>query len=110
MSELFPEIMPYQTHQLQVSGNHQLYIEEIGNPQGLPVVFLHGGPGGGCAPSHRRLFDPVKYRLILFDQRGAGKSTPYASLEQNTTWDLVSDMDCIRRHLNIRQWLVFGGS
>lgn len=87
-----------------------MYYEESGNPKGFPAVFVHGGPGGGTQPEHRRYFDPKYYRIILFDQRGCGKSTPNASLEDNTTWDLVRDMELLREHLNIEKWLVFGGS
>lgn len=106
----FPPIEPYKTHRLKVSKIHELNIEEVGNPKGKPVVFVHGGPGGGISPDHRRYFDPAHYRIILFDQRGCGKSTPYAALEENTTWDLVADMEKIRQHLGIQQWIVFGGS
>jgi proline iminopeptidase len=93
-----------------VSDIHEIHYEESGNPKGKPVVFLHGGPGGACEPNMRRFFHPEKYRVIMFDQRGCGKSTPYASLEQNTTWDLVSDIEKLRNHLGIKSWLVFGGS
>lgn len=110
MTELFPDIRPYAIHSLMVGGGHTLYVEECGNPTGLPVVFLHGGPGGGCAPWHRRFFDPERYRIVLFDQRGCGRSTPHASLEANTTWDLVADMERIREMLDIERWAVFGGS
>lgn len=110
MRTLFPTIEPYKTYHLQVSDGHSLYVEEAGNPDGLPVVFLHGGPGGGISDKHRCLFDPAAYRIILFDQRGAGKSLPHASLEANTTWDLVSDIETLRRHVNVDRWLVFGGS
>ena len=110
MYTLFPEIEPYNVFHLPVTDLHTLYMEECGNPQGIPVVFLHGGPGGGCSENHRRLFDPAHYRIILFDQRGAGRSMPHASLIENTTWDLVADMEKIRTHLGIEQWLVFGGS
>ena len=110
MAELFPDIRPYATHQLAVGGGHTLYVEESGNPEGLPVVFLHGGPGGGCAPWHRCFFDPERYRIVLFDQRGCGRSTPHASIEANTTWDLVADMERIRDTLGIERWVVFGGS
>ena len=85
-------------------------MEQCGNPAGIPIVFLHGGPGGGTSPTQRRFFDPEKFRIILFDQRGCGNSTPHASLETNTTWDLVEDIETIRRHLNIEKWAVFGGS
>lgn len=112
---LFPEIEPYNTFFLKVDDIHELYIEEVGNPNGQPVVFLHGGPGGGISKNHRRLFDPAHYRIILFDQRGAGLSRPNAAedlraLENNTTWDLVADLEKIRLHLNINRWVVFGGS
>lgn len=107
---LFPEIQPYNTFRFKVSPSHELYVEEVGNPQGQPVVFLHGGPGAGINPKHRRFFDPSHYRIILFDQRGAGRSTPHASLENNTTWDLVADIEKIRGHLKIEKWMVFGGS
>lgn len=110
MSDLYPRIVPYVTHHLQVGDVHSLYIEESGNPHGLPVVFLHGGPGTGCAPYHRQYFDPEIYRIVLFDQRGCGKSTPHASLEANSTWDLVADIELIREHLQIDRWVVFGGS
>lgn len=110
MKTLYPPIAPYNTFMLPVSGGHRLYVEECGNPDGLPVVFLHGGPGGGISETHRRLFDPAIYRIVLFDQRGCGRSEPFASLENNTTWDLVSDIETLRKHLNITQWLAFGGS
>jgi proline iminopeptidase len=110
MRTLFPETEPYHHFYLPVTGGHTLYVEEAGNPNGKPFLFLHGGPGGGISANHRRLFDPSHYRIILFDQRGAGKSRPHASLENNTTWDLVTDIETIRMHLNIDQWLVFGGS
>jgi proline iminopeptidase len=106
----YPEIEPYRTGRLPVTAGHELYFEEVGNPKGVPVVFIHGGPGGGTEPSHRRYFDPKHYRVILFDQRGCGKSTPYAELKDNTTWDLVADMEKLRVHLNIDQWICFGGS
>lgn len=110
MRTLYEPIEPYRTFYLPVSGGHSLYVEEVGNPQGQPALFLHGGPGGGISPNHRRLFDPAHYRIILFDQRGSGKSKPHASLENNTTWDLVKDLETLRKHLDISQWLVFGGS
>ena len=110
MKNIFNSIQPYVTHHLQVDDLHTLYIEECGNPAGLPVVFLHGGPGAGCSPLHRRYFDPDKYRIILFDQRGCGKSTPHACLENNTSQHLVADIESIRKHLKITQWVVFGGS
>jgi proline iminopeptidase len=107
---LYPEIQPYRTGRLKVAGPHELYYEESGNPQGKPVVFLHGGPGGGTEAKMRRYFDPARYRIILFDQRGCGKSTPFASLEQNTTWDLVSDIEALRQECRVERWQVFGGS
>ena len=110
MQQLFPSIEPYQTHSLSVADGHRLYIEECGQSDGLPVVFLHGGPGAGCESYHRRFFDPAVYRIILFDQRGCGRSTPHASLQGNTTAALVADMEAIRTLLGIDQWVVFGGS
>ncbi|HEY0230728.1 MAG TPA: prolyl aminopeptidase [Dokdonella sp.] len=110
MRELYPEIEPYRTHRLAVGDLHELYIEECGNPDGLPVVFLHGGPGAGVSTYHRRFFDPARYRIVLFDQRGAGKSTPHAELEDNTTWHLVADIEAIRVHCGVERWVVFGGS
>ena len=110
VSWLYPPIEPYRTGRLRVSDVHDLSFEESGNPKGKPVVFLHGGPGGGSDPKARRFFHPDKYRIMLFDQRGCGKSTPYASLEENTTWDLVSDIEKLREHLEIARWQVFGGS
>ena len=107
---LFPEIEPYQTGFLKVSDLHKVYYELVGNPQGIPVVFLHGGPGGGIAKNYRRYFDPKHYRVVLFDQRGCGQSTPHAELKENTTWTLVSDIEALREHLGIEKWLVFGGS
>ena len=107
---LYPEIEPYDSGKLRVSELHEIYYEQCGNPRGKPVVFLHGGPGGGIEPRHRRFFDPDAYRIILFDQRGCGRSTPYASLVDNTTWDLVADIEALRRHLKVERWQVFGGS
>jgi proline iminopeptidase len=107
---LYPAIRPFRTGFLQVSPLHRLYFEESGNPAGKPVVFLHGGPGGGVAPAMRRFFDPKVYRIVLFDQRGCGKSTPHASLIDNTTWHLVADIEQLRKHLGIERWQVFGGS
>ncbi|MGH8399666.1 MAG: prolyl aminopeptidase, partial [Gammaproteobacteria bacterium] len=110
MNDLYPPLEPYATHSLAVDPPHVLYVEECGNPQGLPVVFVHGGPGGGCSPDNRRFFDPARYRIILFDQRGCGRSRPHAELEGNTTQALVADMEQIRETLGIERWLVFGGS
>ena len=110
MHILYPDLEPYVQHTLAVEPPHTLHIEECGNPSGIPVVFIHGGPGAGCEAYHRRFFDPQRYRIILFDQRGCGRSTPHASLENNTTQALVSDMEAIREHLKIEQWLLFGGS
>jgi proline iminopeptidase len=107
---LYSDIEPYRTGRLKVSGVHELYFEESGNPNGKAVVFLHGGPGGGTEPKHRRYFDPTSYRIVLFDQRGCGRSTPFASLEDNTTWDVVRDIEALREHLGIDRWMVFGGS
>lgn len=109
-SMLFPDIEPYNSFRFSVSSLHEIYIEEVGNPEGKPVLFVHGGPGGGITEKHRRYFDPEAYRIILFDQRGSGQSTPYASLEENTTWDLVSDMETIRKTLSVDRWMLFGGS
>jgi proline iminopeptidase len=107
---LFPAILPGYTFHLDVGDGHELYVEECGNPRGMPVVFLHGGPGGSCEHVHRRYFDPEHYRIILFDQRGCGKSRPHASLDNNTSQDLVADLEKIRERLNIDKWVVFGGS
>jgi len=106
----YPEIEPYRSGMLPVSAVHSIYYEESGNPHGKPVVFVHGGPGGGTEPKQRRFFDPAAYRIVLFDQRGCGKSTPHASLDENTTWHLVADMELLREHLGIERWQVFGGS
>lgn len=106
----YPPIEPYRTQRLRVSALHEIYVEESGNPNGVPVVFVHGGPGGGCEAWHRQFFDPRRYRIVLFDQRGCGRSMPYAELRENTTWDLVDDMDTIRKALGIDRWVVFGGS
>lgn len=110
MRTLYPEIEPYDRGMLDVGDGHRVYWELCGNPNGKPVVFLHGGPGAGCSPVHRRLFDPEKYRILLFDQRGCGRSTPYASLEANTTWHLVADIERLREMLGVGKWMVFGGS
>ncbi len=110
MRTLYPEIEPFDTGTLRVDDRHTLYYEQSGNPKGRPVVLLHGGPGGGSNPKMRRFHDPAKYRIVLFDQRGAGRSTPYADLVDNTTWDLVADIEKLREHLGIDRWQVFGGS
>jgi proline iminopeptidase len=110
MRELYPPIEPYDAGRLQVSPVHNVYYEQCGNPAGQPVVFLHGGPGGGIVSDYRRYFDPAAYRVVLFDQRGSGQSTPHAELEGNTTWDLVEDIEKIRGQLGIDAWHVFGGS
>ena len=107
---LYPETEPYDSGHIRVSDVHQLYYEQCGNPNGKPVVFLHGGPGAGLIPDYRRFFDPDAYHVILFEQRGAGRSTPHASLDDNTTWHLVQDIETIREQFGIEQWLVFGGS
>jgi proline iminopeptidase len=108
--DFYPAIKPYNSGFLRVSPVHEIYYEESGNPKGKPVVFLHGGPGGGTDPKMRRFFNPKHYRIVLFDQRGCGKSRPSASLVDNTTWHLVSDIEAVRRHLEIERWQVFGGS
>lgn len=106
----YPEIEPFETGRLHVSDIHEIYYEQVGNPKGSPILFIHGGPGGGVSPDQRRYFDPAHYRIILFDQRGCGKSTPHADLRQNTTWDLVSDIERLREHLGVKSWILFGGS
>lgn len=110
MMTLYPEIKAYAKHRLPVQSPHELYIEESGDPDGIPVLFVHGGPGGGCDKRSRRFFDPERYRIILYDQRGAGQSTPHAELEHNNTQALIADMEAIRTLLGIEQWLLFGGS
>ncbi|MBX2987697.1 MAG: prolyl aminopeptidase [Bdellovibrionaceae bacterium] len=110
MRDFYPAIEPLRTLRLKVSDLHELHVEEVGNPRGQPVVFLHGGPGGGISADHRRYFDPGHYRIILFDQRGSGQSTPGAELRENTTWDLVKDIETIRAHFGVERWHVFGGS
>lgn len=107
---LYPALEANRTGFLKVSPLHELYYEESGNPNGQPIVFLHGGPGSGTEPNQRRFFDPSHYRIVLFDQRGAGRSRPHASLEDNTTWHLVADIEALREHLGIDRWVVFGGS
>jgi proline iminopeptidase len=110
LRKFYPEIEPRVRGRLQVSPLHEIYYEECGNPQGRPVVVLHGGPGGGISPFLRRLHNPTAYRIILFDQRGCGQSTPHAELRDNTTWDLVADMEKLRKHLEVERWQVLGGS
>ncbi|MEL6301326.1 MAG: prolyl aminopeptidase [Pseudomonadota bacterium] len=108
--DLYPPIEPFHTAYLEVSDGHRLYYEQSGNPHGKPVVVLHGGPGGGSSPAMRRFFNPDVYRIVIFDQRGSGKSTPHASLDHNTTQDLINDIEILRESLRIRRWQVFGGS
>jgi len=108
--DLYPAIEPYQSEMLRVSPLHTLYVEQCGNPRGRPALALHGGPGGGISPEMRRFFDPKRYRVVLMDQRGCGRSTPHAELRDNTTWDLVADIERVREKLGIDKWLVFGGS
>jgi proline iminopeptidase len=110
MKTIYDPIEPFDRGWLPVSPIHTLYYEQCGNPEGQPVVLLHGGPGGGIVPDYRRYFDPEAYRIVLFDQRGAGQSTPHANLEDNTTWHLVADIERLREHLGIESWMVFGGS
>ncbi|MGH8634364.1 MAG: alpha/beta fold hydrolase, partial [Burkholderiales bacterium] len=109
-AELYPEIEPYSAGTLKLDGVHAMYWEQSGNPEGAPVLFLHGGPGAGASPAHRRFFDPAHYRIVIFDQRGAGRSTPLGELRDNTTLHLVADIERLRTHLGIERWLVFGGS
>lgn len=109
-TSLYPPLDPYEIGWLPVSTLHTLYWEQCGNPNGIPVLFLHGGPGGGCSPRHRRFFDPAVYRIVLFDQRGAGKSVPAGECHDNTTQRLVEDIEVLREMLGIQRWLVFGGS
>ena len=108
--DLYPPIDPFDQRVLDVGDGHTVYVEQCGNPAGIPVVVLHGGPGGGCSPAMRRFFDPKLYRVVLFDQRGCGRSRPNASVEANTTWHLVADIELIRKTLGIDRWMVFGGS
>ncbi|WP_027328372.1 prolyl aminopeptidase [Marinimicrobium agarilyticum] len=110
MLTYYPEIKPFQRHQVPVGGGHELYVDESGSPDGIPILFVHGGPGAGCGKYDRRYFDPDSYRIILFDQRGSGRSTPHASLEQNNTQALVEDMEVIRQYLGVEKWALFGGS
>ena len=107
---LYPPIDPFDQRMMDVGQGHRIYVEQCGNPNGVPVVVLHGGPGGGCSPAMRRYFDPDIYHIILFDQRGCGRSRPHASVENNTTWHLVDDIEAIRASLDIDSWIVFGGS
>jgi proline iminopeptidase len=107
---LYPHVEPFDARMLDVGDGHTVYMEQCGRPDGLPVVVLHGGPGGGCSPAMRRYFDPEVFRIVLFDQRGCGRSRPHASVEANTTWHLVADIEAIRQTLNIDKWVVFGGS
>ncbi|PVA10739.1 prolyl aminopeptidase [Pelagivirga sediminicola] len=107
---LYPPVEPFDRQMLSVGDGHEIYVEQSGNPEGEPVVVFHGGPGGGCSPAMRRYFDPAAYRIILFDQRGCGRSKPHASVEANTTWHLVDDIELIRRSFGIERWIVFGGS
>ena len=109
-TELYPPLEPYRASRLALDRIHTMYWEESGNPHGVPVVFLHGGPGAGSAPNHRRFFDPARYRIVIFDQRGAGRSTPLGEVRENTTPLLISDIERLRQHLGIGKWVVFGGS
>jgi proline iminopeptidase len=108
--DLFPAIEPFASESLAVSARHVIHVEQCGNPRGRPVIALHGGPGGGSSPEMRRFFDPQLYRVVIIDQRGCGRSVPHAELEQNTTWDLVADIERVRESLGVARWLVFGGS
>jgi proline iminopeptidase len=110
MMILYPDIKPYREQRFDTGSHHVLHVEESGNKEGIPILFLHGGPGSACEPFHRRFFDPEKYRIILFDQRGCGRSTPHANVENNTTQDLIEDMERIRKELDIESWVLFGGS
>ena len=110
VTSLYPPLEPFSQQMLDVGDGHKIYVEECGNPLGLPVVVLHGGPGGGCSPAMRRYFDPDVFRIVLFDQRGCGRSRPHASVTDNTTWHLVADIEAIRTRLDIEKWVVFGGS
>ena len=108
--DLFPRIEPFEQGELDLDATHTMYWEQSGNPEGAPVVFLHGGPGAGAGPAHRRFFDPRHYRIIVYDQRGAGRSRPYAEVGDNSTQHLIADIERLRRHLGVERWLVFGGS
>ncbi|WP_281857262.1 prolyl aminopeptidase [Litoreibacter halocynthiae] len=110
VAHLYPPIDPFDQQMLDVGDGHRIYVEQCGNPEGIPVVVLHGGPGGGCSPAMRRYFDPTTYRIVLFDQRGCGRSRPHASVENNTTWHLIRDIELIRARFGIDKWIVFGGS
>jgi proline iminopeptidase len=110
MNTLYPEITPFHSFFLTTTSNHRVYVEQSGNPAGIPVIFLHGGPCSGTKPDHRRFFNPERYQIILMDQRGCGLSTPFGELQHNTTQDLIADMEQIRQQLGIQQWLLFGGS
>jgi proline iminopeptidase len=110
LKQLYPPIEPFESGMLDAGDGHQVYWERCGNPEGKPAVFLHGGPGGGCSPEHRRVFDPEKYCVLFFDQRGCGRSTPHASLDANSTWHLVDDIEKLRVLVGVDRWLVFGGS
>lgn len=110
MRQLYPPFKPYEEGELKVSDLHTIHYEQSGNPDGKPVVILHGGPGGGSSPVYRQYFNPERWRIVMFDQRGCGRSTPYAELRENNTWNSVADIEQLREHLNIQQWLVFGGS
>jgi len=109
-NHLYPPIDPFDQQMMETGDGHSIYVEQCGNPEGIPVVVLHGGPGGGCSPAMRRYFDPEHYRIVLFDQRGCGRSRPHASVTHNTTWHLVDDIEMIRTALGIQSWVVFGGS
>ncbi|WP_156303031.1 alpha/beta fold hydrolase, partial [Methylogaea oryzae] len=110
MKSLYAPIEPFAVHKLAVGHGHHVCVEECGNPQGLPVLFLHGGPGAGCKLHHRGFFDPARYRAVLLDQRGAGRSTPHGGLQHNTTTHLLEDLEAVRKKLGIERWLLFGGS
>jgi len=110
MQIVFPELKPYKRHQVKVTDKHELYVDEAGNVDGIPILFVHGGPGGACDASSRRFYDPAVYRIITFDQRGCGRSTPHGELENNTTQDLISDIEVMREFLDVDRWVLFGGS